>query len=283
MRDNMTVVTMDNTPKEYDEDTLKHIQSVLLDILKDFIDICEENNIEYYCDGGTVLGAIRHQGFIPWDDDIDIQIFRPEYEKFYEIMKDGNEKYELITLDTKGFFRLTPLLSLKHTKSGVPWDLNTDFTWGLGLDIGILDNVPTNKFKRFVFIKRALLLKRLNLLLLAMVNDRFYSKTSEKIGHVLKKVFKIIGINKNFVKKRYSKLNSYPKGKEVANLHCSGTFYPLPIEIFSPAKKAKFESITVNIPNDYDTYLKILYDDYMTLPPKEERVNHGFEVDFGPY
>lgn len=278
----MTVIKHEK-PKEYDDETLKHIQAVLLDVLTDFVNICEENNIEYYCDGGTVLGAIRHQGFIPWDDDIDVQMFREEYEKFYEIMKDGNEKYDLLSYETKGFYRFSPRLNLKHTSTGETWDINADFTWGLGLDIAILDNVPTNKIRRYIFIKKALFIKRVNLLLFAMTNDIFFSKTAEKIGHFLKVVFKIAKIDQNFVKKIYGKLNSFPEGTEVGSLSCSGTFYPFPRKIFSPPLKVKFETITINIPNDYDTYLKILYGDYMRIPPKEEREIHGMNVDFGPY
>lgn len=278
----MTVIKHE-PPKEYDNETLKHIQSVLLDVLTDFVNICEENNIEYYCDGGTVLGAIRHQGFIPWDDDIDVQMFREEYEKFYEIMKEGNEKYDLLSYETEGFYRFSPKLNLKYTSTGETWDINANFTWGLGLDIAILDNVPTNKIRRFIFIKKALFIKRVNLLLFAMTNDIFFSKTTEKIGHFLKKVFKITRINQDFVKKIYSKLNSFPEGDEVGSLSCSGTFYPLPLKIFSPPLKVKFETIYVNVPNDYDTYLKILYGDYMRIPPKEEREIHGMTVDFGPY
>lgn len=281
----MTVIDSTQKPEEYDEETLNHIKKVLLEVLEDFITICDENNIEYFCAAGTTLGAIRHQGFIPWDDDIDVSMFREEYEKFYEVIKNYKYKYEILNIyDNDGFYRLIAKLNLKHTKNGEPWDINTDFTLGLGLDIGILDNLPKNKIKRFIFIKKVLLLKRLNLLLLAMRIDHFYSKTSEKIGHFLKIIFKAIGINQELVKRLHTKLISYPKGVEVGDLHSAYTFMPYPIEIFSPPVKVKFESLIVNVPNDWDTYLRITYgEDYMELPPKEKQVNHAFEVDFGPY
>ena len=85
---------------EYDTDTLKHVQEVQLMIFKDFIEICEKNDLEYYAYGGTVLGAIRHKGFIPWDDDIDILMFREDYEKFLKIMGETkSSKYELLNID----------------------------------------------------------------------------------------------------------------------------------------------------------------------------------------
>ena len=71
---------------DYDEDEINHIKEVELMILKDFIEICDKNCIEYY---GTQIGAIRHQGFIPWDDDVDVMLFREDYEKFLKVMEDN--------------------------------------------------------------------------------------------------------------------------------------------------------------------------------------------------
>ena len=72
----MTIITLPKKFNEYNPKTLKHLQDVYLMMLKDFIKVCDENQIEYYLDGGSALGAVRHQGFIPWDDDIDIILFR---------------------------------------------------------------------------------------------------------------------------------------------------------------------------------------------------------------
>ena len=75
-----------------DAETLQHIKDVELLILKDFIDICDENNIDYFLFFGTEIGAVRHQGFIPWDDDIDVIMFRDDYEKFLKIMEGLNNE-----------------------------------------------------------------------------------------------------------------------------------------------------------------------------------------------
>lgn len=71
---------------EYDDKTLKHLQSLELMILKDFIKICEENNLTYYMYAGSLLGTIRHNGFIPWDDDLDVIMFRDDFEKFKKFL-----------------------------------------------------------------------------------------------------------------------------------------------------------------------------------------------------
>ena len=78
----MTIIKLPEKFNEYDPETLKHLQDVYLMMLKDFIKVCDENQIEYYLDGGSALGAVRHQGFIPWDDDIDIGMTRDNYNKF---------------------------------------------------------------------------------------------------------------------------------------------------------------------------------------------------------
>ena len=87
---------------DYDPEQLKHLQGLELMILKDFIKICDENNLKYYIYGGSLLGAVRHKGFIPWDDDIDVIMFRDDYEKFKKIfLSKPNEKYELLTMDKR--------------------------------------------------------------------------------------------------------------------------------------------------------------------------------------
>ena len=86
---------------DYDLETLNKLQNMELMILKDFIKICAENNLIYYMYGGQLIGVIRHEGFIPWDDDIDVIMFREDYEKFKEIfLSSHSEKYELLSDET---------------------------------------------------------------------------------------------------------------------------------------------------------------------------------------
>ena len=96
-----------------DEDVLQHIKDVELMILKDFAKICDENDIEYYLIYGTQIGAIRHQGFIPWDDDVDVILFRKDYEKFLKVMEENpNEKYTIFDLSSLVFLNESSLVLL---------------------------------------------------------------------------------------------------------------------------------------------------------------------------
>ena len=79
--------------KVYDQDTLQHLKQVELDILKDFIKICQKYNLTYFATGGTAIGALRHQGFIPWDDDIDVCMLRKDYDTFMRVAPERDGRY----------------------------------------------------------------------------------------------------------------------------------------------------------------------------------------------
>ena len=87
--------------KEYDEATLKKVQQTELGILKDFIKVCEENNLTWFGDAGSGIGALRHKGFIPWDDDIDVVLPRKDFNKMIEVFKrDYSDKYSIANVET---------------------------------------------------------------------------------------------------------------------------------------------------------------------------------------
>ena len=99
--------------KEYDPEDLKHLQELLLMILKDFITFCDDHEITYFIDGGSTLGCVRHQGFIPWDDDVDVILFRDQYDKFLEYRDEFDDKYEILNMeDYDKYCRLFTKISL---------------------------------------------------------------------------------------------------------------------------------------------------------------------------
>ena len=142
---------------EYDDKILNHLQELELMILKDFIKICEENDLTYYMYAGSLLGAIRHNGFIPWDDDLDVIMFRDDFERFKKIfIASNNDKYELLCNETnEDYFHLLAKLMLKGTKFEEPWVSQVDFHIGINMDIFVLDDLAEEGFKRNYQLKKS--------------------------------------------------------------------------------------------------------------------------------
>ena len=115
--------------KRYNDETLKHLQQVQMKILKYFIEVCEENNLTYFIYGGSLLGTIRHKGFIPWDDDIDVIMFREDFEKLNNIFeKSIDSKYSFINVLNEETFPYTfGRLLLKNTEFSEWWYDQVDF------------------------------------------------------------------------------------------------------------------------------------------------------------
>ena len=269
-----------------DEDTLQHIKDVELLILKDFIKICDENNLDYYLFFGTEIGAVRHQGFIPWDDDIDVIMFREDYEKFLKIMEKMNcEKYTVydIRYNEQYFFQFGRL-SLNDTYWAEYWDDQVNFKMGIHIDLFILDKVPNNKFKRLFYMRRCLLLCKLCSISSIKIEEG--SALINTIVNSLHFLFNKIGLTPKYYQKKLLKLFRKYENRDCeyyADLTMNEQPY-FKIEDFKPAKLVKFEDILAKIPNNQEATLGQIFGDYMQLPPEEERVAHILnEIDFGKY
>ena len=134
--------------KEYDNETLARLQRIELDILKDFDEFCEKHGIDYFGMGGTAIGAKRHKGFIPWDDDIDIGMTRRNYDRFCELKDEFPDKYTLLTCDSPGDYPLMNAhLILKGTRFKEEAFKELEFENGIFLDIFCFENVSDNNIK----------------------------------------------------------------------------------------------------------------------------------------
>ena len=152
-------------------------------ILKDFIDFCDKYEIEYFLDGGSTLGCVRHQGFIPWDDDIDVLLLRDQYEKFLRYRDEFDDKYDILTMDDYDkYCKIFTKISLKGTKTGELSDINTDFTYGISLDVFPYDNIPNPGVKRVFFILHFEIFRKLHILYEVTNSDVYASKNKERIS-----------------------------------------------------------------------------------------------------
>ena len=268
-------------------DVLSHLQDVELMILKDFVKICEENNIEYYLIFGTQIGAIRHQGFIPWDDDIDIMIFREDYERFLKVMEEHpNDKYTIFDprYDKEYCFEFGRM-SLNGTYWAEYWDNQVSFKMGIHIDLFILDVLPDNKIKRWLFIQYCFIVTRLHAISLLRFDN--YPKIINLILNFIHALLNFIKLNPTYFQKRIPKLfRKYEKsdsGQFVTDLtlHERVVFKR---NDYKPPKRAKFEDSFFYIPNDDDNTLIPIYGDYMKHPTEEEQFCHILnEIDFGKY
>ena len=129
-------------PKFYEPEQLKHLQKLEMEILGDFKRICDENNLTYFGYAGTGIGALRHKGYIPWDDDIDISMPRKDYERFMELVTEQmGDKYEVLNTETDINYPLaTTRLVLKGTRFREYSMKDVDCNWGIFLDLYALDN-----------------------------------------------------------------------------------------------------------------------------------------------
>ena len=235
---------------------IREQQKIILGILKDVIEVCETNHITYYCQAGTVLGAIRHSGFIPWDGDADIIIPNNEIDYFCDCVIKQFPKYNVdyYKCDDKSF-RLFPRIGLKEVK-----------TKELHLDVFRLIGLPDDRNEQLEMIKEA----------------KQYTLENKMIRRpIYKMIFKLqfkllynrIKDSKMYDKKFDGLCNRYPYEKANYVMNPSGKYGEKNIfkkEVYGEGKIAKFEDIEVRIPSDVEPYLTQYYGDYMKTPSKEE-------------
>lgn len=242
--------------------SLPEIHEELVCQLKDIVKICNKHGIEYNMMCGSLLGAVRHQGFIPWDDDIDLLITRQEFERFRKIYpKECDKRFELTYLNT-----WTPRVMNRDPEKAAAF---TDFF--------ILDSVPPAGWKRRVWYLKLHILQGM------MKKNVDYSRFNLK-NKIMLFGTHILGLpfSTQWKAKMYEKISTQnPPSTEVC---MSNGAFGLGQHIWHPAQFEKkievpFEGVQVKIPEKYDEVLTILYGpDYMTPPPESERVAKHLDV-----
>ena len=264
----------------------RRVQQLTLDLLKEFIKICKDNNLTYFVSGGSLIGVMRHNGFIPWDDDVDIVMPRDEYNKFVNIMHKINSKnigicdrytnkewkYDLCQFINKNI-EIEIDLALEKRKANI---------W---IDIFPLDGLPNNTIKRWLRIKHILFLRyKIQIANISKQIDchrkrPWYEKLIIKICSFLN-IGNLFNVNKNLDKlERLLQKSNYYESKYVGNM--LGRYREnevVPRNFFGTPKIANFENMKINIPEKSDALLKKLYGEYMELPPEDERVGHNVRI-----
>lgn len=270
-----------------DKDILRKVQLIQLEITKDIVRVCEKNDIAYFLIGGTLLGAIRHKGFIPWDDDMDIGMLRTDYEKFIEIApKELNHKYELVNWKNDEYY---PHPMAKVVKKGTVFRENKrkdKGKQGIWVDIFPYDYCENSEKK---CRKRFFELKAIRALIRAKCKYQTWTTCNGiDVKLFIKNIpFRIAAIlfDKSMLIKKYECISMqvekscwvYENGTENFGV------WKFPIECLKKRKKVDFEGESFFVPELYDEYLKKAYGDYMKLPPLKDRENrHNIvELKFG--
>lgn len=261
-------------------DYLRELQLTELEILNEIHRICTENNLTYFLVGGTLLGAVRHKGFIPWDDDLDVAMPRNDYNRFLKICEtELNGKYYLHSISTDEEYWLPfSKIRKKNTLFDEANISHLDVPKGIYVDVFPLDD----EFKENSLEKklRTKLLKSLNSIIVN--KKRFYANKKKTFKTVIRNIvtflFSPFSIKKiqSFQIRLMSK-NNNKGGKYYANY---GSNYDpikqtMPKSVYEPARLIEFEKNLYSAPNDYEYMLKRIYGDkYMQLPPEEKRVTH---------
>ncbi|MCR5077910.1 MAG: LicD family protein [Prevotella sp.] len=262
--------------KQIDTEELKRIQ---LSILSDIDKFCQQDQLTYFLAYGTLLGSVRHQGFIPWDDDIDIAMPRPDYDRFirsYNSRKGGYEKaYKVISPITDGDYGL-PFAKVYDQRTGMDEFLYRQEDFGVYIDVFPIDGVNQNLSQ----ISRSLRWgKLLNTKKAILGNGRSFGKN---LVMLLGKVI-LLPISKSSILKRIDAIATaadYNQSDEVACVVAPYSESDIVRKAdISTTIKATFEGRQFSVPVGYDTYLRHVYGDYMQLPPVEKRVStHTFKA-----
>ena len=261
---------------------LKHLQSVILMIAKDVDELCRKHDIKYFLLGGSAIGAIRHQGFIPWDDDLDIVMDNENYEKFINVCKKelDTEKYYLqeAFVDWPLGFSKVKLKGTYFQEPGMY--VNADNECGIFLDVFKLENAPSSKLaQRWQYFCAKYLLCHCLL-------ERGWSEVSGIKKMMMLAAYPVkLGFIRKFLKSQVVKWN---KRETDCRLFWTGryryqkSFYDK--DLFDEAIYVPFEDTMLPVPKKYDKWLKQIFGDYMTPPPIQEQVGlHLQGVDFGKY
>lgn len=249
-----------------DQELNRKVQLKILEIVLEIDRICMKHDIKYYLAYGTTIGAIRHKGFIPWDDDADIHMFKDDYDKFKKVCEvELGEKYFFQDEYTdKGYKSYLPKIRMNNTAFVEGWTKDWDMHQGIYVDIFVLDECPQNekiqdlnyKIRQYTECTRR----------------GIYNKENTK--GLVKNIIRPI-VKNNMILNTWKALVYNPCKKDKKLCIDRNSFgYVFPYDVFGEPRRVEFEGHMLNVPEKAEEYLTYYYGDFMTLPPVEKRVSH---------
>lgn len=261
--------------------TAREVQLGELEVAKKLDEICGKLNLRYYLAYGTLLGAVRHQGFIPWDDDVDVMMPRPDYEKLVAYLISHEKElapFKLMHHKTNKDY-IYPISRLVDTRYWIDYQNAQDYGLGLFVDIYPLDGCGNNPEEAAQIMQRG----SADIVMINVAGlDKYHPSAS---GGFLRSVAKFLGYcYAKFRGARYFAAKLDAMGKQYAYDDCEYvnltiwdiTMKPLKKEWFDSAERMQFEDAMLCVPSCYHEILTQTYGDYMELPPEDQRIAHHF-------
>ncbi len=273
---------------EYLPEELRKLQLTQLNILKDIIQICEEHGLTYFMTAGCAIGMERHQGFIPWDDDIDLGILRQDYERILDIIKkDYSDKYYILSSKEDSRFPFPhACITLKGTVCIPEMFEGAECAFGIDVALYPFDHVPDNDALMKKQARMLFLYSKLRIL-------RDIKRPYLSMGPIKKRLvlfccylahygMKVTCISRKWLNDKYEKWATKYNDIPTTRVCCFFDTSPLNMlisrdELF-PLQEKQFEDIMVKLPKDNHAYLTRMYGDYMKLPPVEKRKDHAPKI-----
>lgn len=267
----------------YDDGILEKLQKIELDMFKDFALLCDKHNINYFAIAGSAIGAVRHGGMIPWDDDIDIGMLREDYEKLLKIVPEYlDKKYRFNGPDSDyKYYNLVPNISRIGTRFVIDLAEGT-FDIGIFMDIFVFENISNDKKE----VDRQIWQTRIwrNLYVLSNINyfrflngEPFFKKVKYVLCGTVHYILKVIPCRERWLYRHYLKYALKYNGQTDHYTILGDPFAKilcLKREDIFPLREAVFGDTKIKIPNHCEKMLEKRFGNYMEIPPEEERVNH---------
>lgn len=279
-------------PRFYEPEVIRRVQQTELEILKDFMAVCDAHQLRYFAVAGTGIGVMRHGGFIPWDDDIDIALPRRDFDIAIQLVKEQlSDKYYVLNTEEDPNY---PLMSTRLCKKGTRFQeyalKGVDCPFGIFLDLYAYDNVADGKFAYTVqawtawFWSKLLILRSIPHPYLGFTGWK--ARAAQGICGFVHGAMKVLHVSPRWIYKRcirQCRKYNHVHTKRMGYLcDTSPHWNTMAKDKTFPLVKHKFEDIELNFPKDIHGMLVNFYGDYMKMPPVEKRKTHyPYILDFG--